>query len=173
MYTLVSINALQLWWRFYLCWIYHGTGITLALGKQEVSLHHCRVRVHLTSKMFLMLLDASHFLMRSYVISPSCAILLSKSIIRYNCDDGSALLDWPSLVECMDRLWSCWALTSRRYVCSYSMQHEVVCNFTLMCYFGVQIDNTLQWRWRVCVVAWLTFVGWMYGPVVIVLGLDE
>ena len=39
-------------------------------------------------------------------------------MIRYNGDDGSALLDWPSLVECMMRMWSCWALTSRRYVCS-------------------------------------------------------
>ena len=26
------------------------------------------------------------------------------------------------------------------------MQHEVVCDLTLMCYFAVQINNTLQWR---------------------------
>ena len=56
--------------------------------------------------------------MRSYVISPSRAILLSKSIIHYNGDDVFALLDWPSLVECMERM-SCWPLTSSAYVCLY------------------------------------------------------
>ena len=45
-----------------------------------------------------------------------------------------------------------------------SMQYEVVCNFTLMCYFAVQTNNnTLQWRWLTGMryVAWLTFIGWM------------
>ena len=50
------------------------------------------------------------------------------------------------------------------------MQYQVVCNLTFMRYFAVQINNTLQWWWRVC-VAWLTFVGWMYGTGVVLLAL--
>ena len=38
---------------------YRETGITWALHKQEVRLHYCCVRVHLTSKMLLVLLDAA------------------------------------------------------------------------------------------------------------------
>ena len=35
-------------------------------------------------------------------------------------------------------------LESAKYWCP--MQYEVVCNLTLMCYFAVQTNNTLQWR---------------------------
>ena len=52
------------------------------------------------------------------------------------------------------------------------IQYEVVCSLIIMCYFAVQINDTLQWRWWVC-VAWLTFVGWMYWMDVVVLALDE
>ena len=83
---------------------------------------------------------------------------------------GLRCLLWPSLVKCMERMSSCWHLTSSAYVCLYcylcalnlkcllesanywrSMQREVVCILNLMRYFAVQINNTLQWRWWVCV----------------------
>ena len=85
-------------------------------------------------------------------------------------------------------------LTSRPYVCLYCClcawiksvcllkvlhigfrcsMRSYVCNLTLMCYLAVQINDTLQWRWltglRVRYVAWLAFVGWMYGTRVVVL----
>ena len=53
-----------------------------------------------------------------------------------------------------------------------SIQYEVVCSLIIMRYFAVQINDTLQWRWWVC-VAWLTFVGWMYWMDVVVLARDE
>ena len=71
-YIVVSINTLQWRWRLYLRWIYHGTGIALALDKQEVRLHYCRVRVHLPSMMLLMLSDASHY--EVVIISPSYTV---------------------------------------------------------------------------------------------------
>ena len=69
---------------------YRETGITLALDKQEVRLHYCCMRVHLTSKMLLVLLDASHW---EVVISRSCTIAPKHYIGR----DVSVCVDLRSL----------------------------------------------------------------------------
>ena len=112
--------------------------------------------------------------MRWYVISPSCAILLSKQI-HYNgdddcalCDEGSALLDlrWLNVWNGC-RVGPC--RTDRTFVllrvclnlkvlitdvrCS---MRSYIRNLTLVCYFAVQ-TNTLQWRWWLCVVRCVTW----------------
>ena len=117
----------------------------------------------------------------SYVISIYVLLCCSKTYTTMAMT-GLCCLLWPSLVECMERMSSCWRLTSSTYVCLYcyrcalnlrcvvfesanywrSMRHEVVCILIIKRYFAVQMNNTLQWRWWIC-VAWLTFVGWMYG----------
>ena len=91
-YIVVSINTLQWRWRLYLRWIYHGTGIALALDKQEVRLHYCRVRVHLPSMMLLMLFDASHY--EVVIVSPSYTVA---PIHYYNGGDVSACVGLCSL----------------------------------------------------------------------------
>ena len=102
---------------------------------------------------------------------------------------GLRCLLWPSLVECMEWMSLCWRLTSSAYVCLYhfsctwiwgvclkvliiGVRRSIIRSHVICYYFAVQINNTLQWRWRVC-VAWLTFVDWMYGTDAVVLALDE